>query len=146
MLLPVVLIVWALIIYKVIDFRSGEPVSSMAFRTPTTKEAINAIPDTFTLSLDYQDPFLKKPFRIKKAVSILKKPELRNMKVQWPGIKYYGLVKSRQNGDIAISVDIDNLNYVMKKHQEIKRVKLIRIEPDSIIVSSQGEQKTIYKN
>lgn len=145
-LLPVVLIIWALIIYKVFNYRSGESKNNLVLQDNIKHARENTIADTFSLKLDYPDPFLKKPYKIKQQATVLQKPRLlKNNTVNWPEMHYYGLVKSRINGETAISVDIERTNYILTQNEVVYGMRVISITTDSIVVKKQGETKTIRK-
>ncbi|MDZ7743587.1 MAG: hypothetical protein U5Q03_18075 [Bacteroidota bacterium] len=105
-------------------------------------------PDTFSLYLNYQDPFLKKTSHSKiPPKSLLKKPKLKMQEsLKWPNIQYFGLVKSRINGEVAVNLEIDNISYIVKDRSDCKGISLRKITPDSVISYWSGEQKTIYRN
>jgi hypothetical protein len=141
--------VWGMIVYKVF-FRTNAPEDPVAFvPNKTIKKSAATLPDTFELYLNYADPFLKNEKRViptnppatKKAVGA--KPRKSVVTVNFPAVKYDGLIKKQEN-ELAI-VSINGSSHFMKTGETANEVKLIRICNDSIIVSFQNQKRTIKK-
>lgn len=151
LLLPLALLVWGMIIYKIF-FQTNAPENIAAFvPNKTAKQNNAALPDTFALLLNYPDPFLKNEKRAvtstnttttqKKPVEI--KPQKTIEPVHFPAIKYSGVVK-KQEHELAI-VSINGSSNFMKTGETVNDITLLRIYNDSIIVSFQNQKRTIKK-
>jgi len=116
--------------------------------------------DTFELTLNNIDPFLKNlkhqnttnsiytskknstPKTVVKKNVFHQKP----LHIQWPKIAYYGYVKNKSKGkNQACIVAINSQVKTMHPLDEVNQVKLISVFKDSIIVTFNGEQKVIPK-
>ncbi len=146
---PLTLFIWGMIIYKIF-FHTSTPEESLAFVQNTTiKKNASALPDTFELRLNYADPFLKNEKRVipvntqttKKKVEA--KPQKNTEVVNFPAIKYGGLIK-KEGHELAI-VSINGFSNFIKAGETVCDIKLIQVCNDSIIVCFQNQKRTIKK-
>lgn len=160
-LLLLVLIIWGTIVYKV--FFYSEPTEELYnIDNLNTTKTITDIPDTFSLSLNYVDPFLKESRQstyIKKENNIISKskekknyhPSSTNRNTEsnhsigivWPKIKYEGMIKNNTN--VTAIVSINGSSYFLKNGEIVHDILIQSITNDSIIVSYQKNIKTIKK-
>ena len=151
-LLPLTAIIWGMIVYRIFFDTNAQEESSLFVQNKSTQNRAVAPPDTFELLLNYPDPFLKHERRVipNTDVSTTKKeaepkPQKPAEVVNWPAIKYGGLVRQvNQENELAI-VTINGSSQLMKTGETVNDIKLIKIYNDSIIVSFQTQKRTIKK-
>ena len=150
-LLPLTLIIWGMIVYKIFFNTDTQEESSSFVQSKRVKNSAVTSTDTFTLLLNYTDPFLKQERRVtpnngsttKKTTE--PKPQKNTEVLNWPIVKYGGLVKQvNKENELAI-VSINGSSTFMKTGETVNDIKLIRIYNDSIIVSFQTQKRTIKK-
>lgn len=157
LLFLIVAIVWGTIIYKIFFYSESDGVQVRIDNTQVKENAQEHI-DTFSLSLNYPDPFLKNSKvtpknrantpqttqsqpgrkRVQKAA-----PQKQETIIVWPTIRYDGLIKSGVNTTAIVT--INGKSHFLKKDEVEKEVKLLSITKDSIIVMYQQKTKTIKK-
>jgi hypothetical protein len=149
----VVLVVWAMIIYRIFDAASGgDDDNIQTTAAKTTKEAYNdfAIPkDTTRLLLNYRDPFglikqkdttslnVKRRYN-KSKFSIPQKPAFN-----WGFIQYSGYIRNPVSKKLITLVSINGRNAMLSEGESKDQVKLIKNLRDSIKISFNGKTKFI---
>lgn len=149
-LLPLVLIVWGLILYKVFTGLSDGPdLPVYSNQVPSESVERATEPDTFSIHANYRDPFLgkllsKKPVvkKSKKPKKVLKKPPVV---IRWPSITYGGMVRNQQSQKMVAMVKISGKDNLMKEGEELDGIQLVKVYRDSIQLGFQGEKKMITK-
>lgn len=153
-LLPLALIVWGLVIYRIITFTNQDEDLSFQNSFQQVKLVDSTLVDTFTITANYKDPFKRTL-----AVSSNKKNEKQNQKVnkrgtqrnrsvrriRWPDIQYGGIIENNQQNEIIAIIKIDEKSYLLKKGDENQDVKVLEIYNDSIRLEYKEEKKTIIK-
>ncbi|MCB0479716.1 MAG: hypothetical protein KDC84_16225 [Crocinitomicaceae bacterium] len=153
-LLVTVLGIWGYVVYA--KFYNGNSESN------DTNEIVNVSggrtimkKDSFSLRLDYRDPFLGKisnnNFKPKQSISAHSTQEKRKIKSPtpepqpWPTIRYYGLVKnaSKNKGGTAL-ISLNGKTHQVIQGDEIEHVEIKNILGDSIQVKYQKEIRTFY--
>jgi len=158
-LIPITLLVWGLIVYRVVGAMQGEEtLSNFSPVVYTEAESENTL-DTFSISENYPDPFLRKNIKVniptnnnsqtqsqKNIAKQTSAPPLKNNPLPTlPKIAYLGLIKNqKQNKQIALIQINDNLNN-MKIGDKIEGVELLKVFKDSIIVVFQKQKITVFK-
>jgi len=145
LLLSVVIVVWAIIGYKVISaLNPDEPINHQvkSFKTvfnPTTQKER----DTFSVKPVRKDPFLgtllikPEPKRITKSI-------VKTKKVQWPTVNYQGLVsKMSSKRDQVYIITVKQVQYLTKKGQIIDSIKVISGNENKVVLRYKNELKTI---
>lgn len=160
-LLLFVLIIWGTIVYKV--FFYSEPTEEIYnIDNVNANKTLTDIPDTFSLSLNYVDPFLKESRQSSyskkenNTVGTSKKksnnhPSSTNRNVTtnpstgivWPKIKYEGMIKNNTN--VTAIVSINGSSYFLKNGEKAQDILIQSITNDSIAVSYQKNIKIIKK-
>ena len=151
-LLPLVLLIWSLIIYRIVaGTSSGDSFSgtSNAFSFALEQEKA----DTFSLVADYTDPFLDHLWEYQEAgAQEAEDPVLEQTVVQsqpvyinWPRVAFSGLVKNQKSNKQVVLVSISDRSHLMKVGDKIDGVSLQKVFADSIVVSYEKEVKTISK-
>ena len=140
MLLSLVLLIWGIIGFKVINglSASSEPVVVLDPLRDLPK--ITKKKDTFTLIANYRDPFLgTMPVSKKKSI---KKP-IQKAKTPKRNIKYAGTVSQNGSTNALFFVSIDGKQHIMSKNEEIDEVKLLTGNRQYIKVRYNGKVETI---
>jgi hypothetical protein len=113
------------------------------------------IPDTFSLVLNYADPFLCKANgsgvrdgnNLKNSSSSKMKDlsQLNEKKpIEWPLLIYGGIVKNMTSDNTICLVKINGKSKMFKSGDMKEDIKLLKIYKDSVVVSFYNEKKTIY--
>ena len=106
-LIPIVLLVWGVIIYKIAAPGSvGDNITGLQNNQFATTSTIENLNDTFSIHPNYRDPFLGKEAK----KSILSENKVSNVvavsnviektvrsSISWPSIVYEGLIKNQKN-------------------------------------------------
>jgi hypothetical protein len=152
-LIPLVLIVWGLIIFKIFkQIRHSNNHASEVFSNLKNSDQVTE-PDSFSLILHYRDPFLQgivRPLSSSRSFGSLinNNSNLTSIKpqVNFPASKYSGLVINYKNKNKLGVIKIDNKDFLVKEGELIAGEKIIRLYNDSVIVRFRNIKKTILKN
>ncbi len=149
-LLPLVLVVWATILYKIFsNFNDNDEPGLPNYHLQSKSKKKIFVKDTFELLLNYPDPFLKKAPKTtssSQSYNNIKKRLIGKHKINWPNIKYHGRIKNSVTKAEKINIRINQKMYLMKPYEKKADVKLLKIYNDSIIITYKNEIKTITKN
>lgn len=157
-LLPVVLLVWGIIGYRIFSAMSGDSDEPVSFNSPTSAWVDNAEVDVdYELNLDYSDPFLKNTARWKSSSvqsnnpnKVVVKPKIKKVvkaiPLAWPAIRYNGLIRKTNDKSTLYIIEINGRSNFMSLGEELEQLKLLKAYRDSIQVEFQGKEKrTILK-
>ncbi|MES2285427.1 MAG: hypothetical protein V4547_07040 [Bacteroidota bacterium] len=155
-LIPIVLLVWGIIIYRIFNVvnasNSNEVLKSAIIENVNNESLI----DTFSIHPNYRDPFIskraKKPTSENKAVSPITKPSLIKkvsntapISDKWPSIVYNGLIKNEKSNKQLALVQINGQSNILQIGNVAEGVELTKIFRDSIEVKFNSEKKFIKK-
>lgn len=99
--------------------------------------------DTFSIQQVKKDPFLGQLTTPKrKNKSKTKKYPKDSLRVK---ISYSGMVKKQQSKDQVFVININQQQYLLKKGQKVKDVKLLFGNQNNIVVLNKGKRQTIKK-
>ena len=133
-LLAVVLTIWGLLLYKVFSYSSPQPhtetLGTVMQESPLQR---NVDVDTFSLAVNYRDPFLGKPYRRQKETKKTK-TRLRPVSIQWPEITYQGIVSDSREKNKVFMVMIGGKSFFMRERQKEEEILLYRGNRREIIV------------
>lgn len=159
-LIPLTVIIWGVIVYRIISQirRNPEPVYN---KTDMIDGFQSKQPsDTFTLKLDYTDPFLDRNLRGRPSIrsayerqdnpvpapaTSVTKPQSTDQTVLWPVIRYGGIIENTDSKQEICLVNIDGINFLMSTGDTKEQVKLIKVYQDSIILELTRQRRTFYK-
>lgn len=162
-LIPLVIIVWGLIFYKVFSYSNDdEPILVVSQNTNIKTEVIQE-KDSFELSLQYADPFLKKNKAIRSrdypasvqsenntiqgarinARNNRRKPIPPSFKAT--EISYGGEIINDNSKHITAVIRVAGNNKLLSDGDITGQVEILRIFNDSIHVVDQGKERTIFK-
>lgn len=146
-LLPVVLLIWAIVIYQFFSFTAPDD----SLYNTSTEFKIKPLkikePVRFSINVDYRDPFLGKMYsapettnsNYKKATDISKKKQPKTEETLiWPSIHYKGTISDSKQKNILFIMVIDGHNYYMKKGDTENGVFLKDGDKESVYVKYKG--------
>jgi hypothetical protein len=148
LVLPVVIGLWALVIYKIVNIYSaseGKLVAASSFIPPVLIANSN---DTFSITANYRDPFLGKtetPAAVNNTPKTPPPPKKIAEPTKWPVITYGGVIKSRKSNAQLCMVSINGQTNFMKEGDVLSDVQLKKIYKDSIDVVFQKEKRVVKK-
>ena len=144
LLLPIFMLVWGLIAFRVLKLTK----TSEAFKVQAVEAKELSIPTKLKrekLSLDYTDPFglgTKKPNPLANKVN----SPVRKRLIKWPELKYIGQLKPKGSKKQITIISIDQQQHLFSLNQQIANIKLKKIWKDSVKLSYQDSLiKVIYK-
>ncbi len=147
LLLPLVLIIWGYLIYKVVIGLAGNDTDIVPSQThslgtiqATFRTESN---ETFMLKDVERDPFLNISYR-KKLEN--KTGKITRKKVSWPEIKYMGLVSNEKDKKMIGLIEIEGNNFFFEKGDSYQDITLIKIDPSRVVLTYQGGRKVYSKS
>jgi hypothetical protein len=145
-LLPAVLLLWGYIAFKIYKHMSGGGEVIITSNRVIQECIEDNVPDTFSLILDYKDPFLSRniivPNTSKNRVRKVK-PTIKH--IHWPEIIYQGRMVNQQTKRSKVSLSVGGVDVILSIGETKNEIKLMKSYADSIKVQFQGEMKTIHK-
>jgi hypothetical protein len=154
-LLPLVLIIWGFIAFKIIrqvKHKQNPPQDNQAIQKASSMESVK---DTFSLILEYRDPFLHGMLRPPSISSTNPNNLLSNKTnlssetkpvVVVPNTKYFGLVTNSKNKQKLALIKINEKDYIAKEGEVVAEEKISKLFADSMIILYHKTKKTIPKN
>ncbi len=156
LLLILVIVLWAMIFYRIFfKEEDGLPLKLSNDKTMVEEEVFK---DTFSLNLNYKDPFLKYSYtennetleqevtvkRVEsKPIPILVKEVEKE--VVWPSIKYGGLIKNSNTGKQVIVLSFNNKESIYSIGDQYNGIKIRKIYKDSVVLEYNNKFRTIKK-
>jgi hypothetical protein len=157
-LLPLVILIWGAIVYKVLANYFENDSSSLNSKNDDITSVKISKTDTFSLMLNYSDPFLKEGVSVStlpvpdysqskpvKQIAATVKEKKDNTIVTWPAIIYSGLIKNKLSNKTCSIIKINGAEHLMNVGDTYNDVTLIKIFKDSAIVQYKNIKKTIFK-
>jgi hypothetical protein len=141
-LLPLVIIVWGLIFYKVFKQVNDEPAIMESNSITQTNEKDTAVNSNYQLDLGYRDPFKIEVGTINNDLSNVSAPINPQKKiVVWPAIQVKGYILDKKVKP-KFWVRLDNASYLIQQGDVVKNVKFSLVKKDSIVFTFDGEKKS----
>lgn len=151
-LIPAVLGIWGAIGWQVYAAMKGDEDNAAPKVISTeTGENKQIVPDTFSLLLDYPDPFAAqntKPKANVKPQSQITQPKITTPvpeQTQWPNIVYSGLVKQPSSGKMLGFMSVNGVSYFVKEGDEVGGVRVINIAASKVIVEFNKTRREFSK-
>lgn len=156
-LIPVNLLVWGFFIYRfwsaynIADAPAGIP-KLQAIKLADLKDSV-----TYTLQLDYKDPFLKDAGKIsgnanagnninsvapQKQVAAVKMPA--SAPKMLPDIKYMGLIKNNSSGIATALISVNGQSRLIKQNETHDGILFKNFNKDSL-VAKWGKEKIVVR-
>lgn len=163
-LLPLALILWGFIFYKIYSYVTNTPDNIQSSGKNIKEQTINNVNDTFEIVADYRDPFLGNQYLFdrgdeeaqnynsieKNSKDIQKKEVKEEVKTvvktaNWPKISYLGVIVNQKSSRKTVLIKVNNKEYMFRETDKIENVLLKTIYVDSVILSFNEEIKMIEK-
>lgn len=145
-LLPVVLIIWGLIIYRFFSFSNTEAVEEPANNNFLVKPLAVKPRDTIAINVHYRDPFLGKMYapsaKIRKDAKSIKNVT-PDAPLQWPPIIYKGIVSDTKNKKKVFMLIINGNTFLMSEKDKEQDITLKGGNRDFIEVTYKGAKNKI---
>ncbi len=146
LLLPLAIIIWGFIIWKIffsnstqVQYAVSKPVQNLQDTVLQSEHAVKA------LQLNYGDPFLKRNVSVVKSNETEKKKtekKVFNRVVRWPQIEYKGMVSGNGKNSGVGMILIGNKNFLVRRNQDKNGIHVLEIYKDSILLELDQDQKT----
>jgi len=157
-LLPLNLLLWGYIGYK-IYISLNDDNTFLPSEYPVSKADVKMVDsEKYTLSLDYEDPFLKEQPKHSKnrsgntAVNITRpKPVNTNKSIQnipvvkVNEIKYLGLIQNETSGLSTGLITVNGKSYIIKKGETVEGLVIKSIESENLLIKEGKTLLTIRK-
>jgi len=151
-LLPLVLLIWAVIGWKVYAAVHGnDEMNNSALPMKKIELQQTTLPDTFQLVADYRDPFLDKVVQpvTKVKTDAVKKTQVASPApvavLKWPLVIYYGLVKRSGEEKALGFLRVDGESFFVRGAEQAGAVKVGRLWKDSVEVIFGKKKKVMRK-
>ena len=148
LLIVVVLLVWGTIIYRIVNASGSDtPIVLSDNNTEILIARADEQPASFSLKLNYRDPFLGTVTvsKSKSKTNIAPKVQKVEPVINWPNVTYGGLIKNdNQNVKLAF-VAVNGRSSIMKVGDSFLEVKLLANYGDSIQVEFENQKRFIKK-
>jgi len=144
-LLPIVLLIWGLVIYRFFDF-STDDIPDGTTSNFTVKPLAVMPRDTFNINVNYRDPFLGKmylPRQVKKSGRKTNSIE-QAAPLVWPSIVYRGLVSDAKNKKKVFMLIISGQTFLMSERDTELDVQIKGGNREHITVTFQGVPNKIF--
>lgn len=163
-LLPLTILIWGIIVYKIINSLNGsthsleKKVTNRLFEEKKQEQ----IPDSFQLLPAYRDPFLSglklaKPFSENNKIKLLEMPPPAtpaplpsNPVIQavpvWPPVEYVGIIENKIKKNRVVILQVAGEDQLLQEGQIVAGVKLVRAYPDSIILEFNKVRRAFNKS
>lgn len=140
-LLPLVVLIWGMIIYKVVDaFSDKDPITAQD-TVVTFTEIKTTEREKFEIGKVGRDPFLGKIYQPEKKVVKSNKPIRKKETIAWPTIQYKGLVSGQNSSKAIYLVAINGSDQLMNPKSSFAEVTLIKGSSKSITLRYKGQRK-----
>lgn len=143
-LLPAVLLIWALVLYQFFSFTNPEPEVGTLESDVDTLGIAELKRDTFSIDVNYRDPFLGKMYVAKKGVATIPKPKLPPAApVVWPTIAYKGIISDTKDKNTIFMLLINGQSYLMEAGQTEEDILLKGGDRKMVKLVYQRQQREI---
>ena len=140
LLLGVVLVIWGVIGFKVVNTLSPNEEPQIVQKQAMDIPKATIKKDTFTLYANYRDPFLGTTQSPKKKI---KKTVSKKVDTPKKNIVYSGMVSQSGSGSSLFFVTVDGQQHIMSANQEIEGVRLLSGNASRIRIRYNGMHETI---
>jgi hypothetical protein len=148
-LLPLVLLIWGSVLYQFFSFTTAEETQQLDANNFKIKPLKFKERDSFTIDVNYRDPFLGKMYASQKNDS-LKNSNLKKSRTQkitepltWPTIVYKGIVSDTKDKTKIYMVIIAGKTFLMRKGAVENEIFLKDGDRESIYVKYKGNLNLI---
>lgn len=145
---PLVLLIWALVIYRIVSYGAIE-VAAPTFQE-SFQESIPTVfePDSFVLHADYTEPFLIDEGTYLSQVRPLREKEAEVETIvnypKWPEVAYLGTIGNKKKKKQLSVIRIGEKEYFFKKGEEKEDILLLKNYGDSIRLRYKSEEEKVW--
>lgn len=143
-LLPAVIIVWSLLVYKIINGLNSSPQQTKTveligqFKPKMIDQA-----SSFTINTDYRDPFLGTFEKKKRKVTKRKNsPTIKKASIPFPTVVYKGIVSPKGKNEKVFLIIVNGQQHLFKRSSIFNEVKLLNGNAQKITVLFQKQKQT----
>jgi hypothetical protein len=138
-LLPIVLFIWGAVMYQFFSFSSNSGDLMLASNKFEIKPIDIKEIDTFSINVNYRDPFLGKAYNLSNNVIKKKRNTIPKTKVVeevfvWPKILYKGIVSDTKDKTKVFMLIIEGQTFLMKIGDTQKGIFLKEGDRESIYI------------
>jgi len=160
-LLPVVLLVWGIIFYRIFINRDKPKAPAFSPVNTMIEDTSDKDKKGYELFANYADPFLKnsyiRPVEKEAPVNVFQAPRRRTVdrqtpnrrrqvirQVKWPEVRYSGAISDSSEQIIGL-MEIDKKKTLVDKGSNVKDIFVLDLFNDSIILIFDGDTATYNK-
>ena len=142
-LLPVVVAIWSIIIYRIYSAVHQENISSPKIAQVELPGMTHSkiTPKKIQLNTIERDPFLNKEYRNR---DIPQKKE-RFEHIEWPLINYLGLISASTSQEKIAIFKINNQEVILGINEEFKGIKVLSANSQKAKIIYKNKQKSFNK-
>ena len=152
-LVPLVLLIWGLAVIRIISMFNQKDDEIVPVSTSQIIKLDSLQKDTFTLYSDYPDPFFKgsvNPIYYGNTDNqgTVNTPNIKAKlikKVQWPEIRYGGIILSKKTGKINGLLIVKESRLIIHDGILCDSIKVLKIFRDSVVLELRKSKKTVNK-
>jgi hypothetical protein len=148
-LLPVVLFVWGAVLYQIFSFTTTDLDVTANNPEFTIKPLKIKERQSFTINVNYRDPFLGKMYtpqtvsKIKTGSSLVKKAPKIQEALVWPVVLYKGMISDSKTKNRIFMLVIDGQNHYMKIGETQNEIFLKEGDKESVYLKYKGNLNLI---
>jgi hypothetical protein len=142
LLLALVLLIWGVLIYRVVSYTNPELPQSNAPENFTLRPLEVKEKETFSIDVNYRDPFLGKMY----APAAPTKPRQKQkviVQVEWPSVIYKGIVSDSKDKKKVFLLIVNGRPQMMKEKETVDGILLKSGNRQSVTVKYKGDLTTI---
>lgn len=147
--MPIVLFVWGGVLYQVFSFTNTDKIIPNEKNEFTIKPLKIKERQTFSINVNYRDPFLGKMYTPKKASTVQakstkgnKQPKPQDILV-WPTVAYKGMISDNKEKKKVFILIIDGKNHYMKIGDTQNEIFLKEGDKESVYIIYKGNLNLI---
>lgn len=149
-------VIWYQVFVRVKSNFEAEDVPTNLSNTTVEKRTVKK-PDSFRLLANYRDPFTGKLSAQENPVPSpnpnvppvnppVPKPKPEPVIIQWPSIRYYGLVRKTTSKDPRTLLSIDGSYYKVKQGEQLlDNITIVKVTRDFVQIRYKKELRTFEK-
>jgi len=139
-LLPVVIVLWGLVIYRFFSYAAPRPTENPQAVSFSLKPVTVQQRDTVALDVNYRDPFLGKMYsrEMPKKASSKRKITVKEP-VQWPQVIYKGIVSDTKNKMKVFMLIINGQTHLVKEKETVGDIFLKSGNRHTITIKYKGD-------
>jgi hypothetical protein len=148
-LLPIVLLVWGAVLYQVFSLVNTDEIISKEKKEYSITPLKIQERKTFTIDINYRDPFLGKMYTPKKISGLKTKPSITKKiakpkeSLVWPTILYKGMISDTKDKKKIFILIIDGKNHFMNIGDTADDIFLKSGDKESVYVKYKGNLNLI---